>query len=130
MKIVKNPVLRNLLKLAGFICIGLGIAGIPLPGLPTTPFLILAAFCFSKSCETSYNKILNHPKFGPPIKDYLEGKGIPRKIKIIAIVCMWTFLTFSFAKLQQPYLRLILIASGAYGSWFILKEPDAPSKKK
>jgi uncharacterized protein len=129
MKIVKNPVLRNLLKVAGFICIGLGIAGIPLPGLPTTPFFILAAFCFSKSCETRYNKILNHPKFGPPIKDYLEGRGIPRKIKIIAIVCMWTFLTLSFAKLHQPYLRIILIASGAYGSWFILREPDAPKKR-
>ena len=129
MKIVKNPVLRNLLKVAGFVCIGLGIAGIPLPGLPTTPFFILAAVCFSKSCETRYNKILNHPQFGPPIRDYLEGRGIPRKIKIIAITCMWTFLAFSFAKLPQIYLKCILIASGAYGTWFILKEPDAPTKK-
>ena len=128
MKIAKSPLARACLKLAGLLCIFLGILGIPLPGLPTTPFFILAAYCFSRSSETWYKKVIQHPKFGPPVKDYLDGKGIPRRIKVIAMIFMWIFLCISFVTVPKDYLKLIIIVSGIYASWFILREPDAPDQ--
>lgn len=73
---------------AGFISLVLGIIGIPLPLLPTTPFLLLAAFCFSQSSETLHNWLVEHPKLGTPIKDWQRHGAVSRKGKIAAGIAM------------------------------------------
>ena len=124
-RIVKNPIGRLLLKLLGFLCIGLGILGVVLPVLPTTPLLILAAVCFSYSSEKFYNKIINHPKFGPSVKNYLDGKGIPRRAKRIAVIVLWLSIGFSTWIVNPIPLKIFLPLLAVYVTWFILREPDS-----
>ena len=70
--------------LAGCVSLGLGLLGIPLPGLPTVPFLILAAFCFARSSDRVHDWLVTHPKLGPPIRDWRERGAIRRRAKVIA----------------------------------------------
>ena len=124
-KIVRNPLLRIFLKILGFVCIALGICGVALPVLPTTPFLILAAVCFSYSSEKFYNKIINHPRFGKSVRNYLEGRGIPRRAKRIAVIVLWISIGCSTWFVKPIWLKVMLPAIAIYASWFILREPDS-----
>lgn len=65
---------KRLLFVLGFVSLILGIVGIILPLLPTTPFLLLSAYCFSRSSEKFHNYILNNKVFGQYIRDYNEKK--------------------------------------------------------
>ena len=73
---------------AGFICVALGVIGIPLPLLPTTPFLLLAAFCFARSSRHWHDWLLNHKHLGPPIKDWRDNGVIPMRAKVLATLMM------------------------------------------
>ena len=102
--------LRILLVVAGTVCVGLGIVGIFLPILPTTPFLLLAAACFARSSKKFYDWLLNNKLFGDYIKNYQEGKGIPLKVKIFTISLLWITILFSvFLIIQISWVRIILI---------------------
>ena len=105
---------------------GLGLLGVLLPGLPTTPFMILAAACFSRSSDRLYNWILNHPSFGPMVRRFRDGKGIPPKIKVIALVSIVIFVSFAvlFAMPKSlVILRIITGLAGIIGIWYILSQP-------
>lgn len=102
--------LKGLLIIAGFMAVGLGILGMFLPVLPTTPFLLLAAACFAKSSKRFYQWLLNNKWFGSYIKNYREGKGIPLKIKILSMGFMWmTILTTVIFFLDNIYVRILLL---------------------
>ena len=102
--------LKAFLIVIGFLAVGLGILGMFLPVLPTTPFLLLAAACFAKSSKRFYHWLLNNKWFGSYIKNYREGKGIPLKIKILSMGFMWiTILTSSIFFLDNIYIRILLI---------------------
>jgi uncharacterized protein len=80
---------------AGTISLGLGILGILLPVLPTTPFLLLAAFCYGRGSQRFYHWLVDRSWAGSYIRSYREGRGIPMKQKISAIGLLW--LTIGFA---------------------------------
>lgn len=84
-----KSIIKLLLIIIGVISMVLGVIGIFLPVLPTTPFLLLAAACFIRSSERLYNFLIKNKYFGKYIKDYREGKGIPKKTKILAISLLW-----------------------------------------
>lgn len=85
---------RLMLIAAGLICVGLGALGILLPGLPTTPFLLLAAYCFARSSEHFHNWLLNHRWFGSYVRNFESGRGMTRPAKATTLLVMW--LSFGF----------------------------------
>jgi uncharacterized membrane protein YbaN (DUF454 family) len=100
---------RALYFIAGTLCLILGIIGIILPILPTTPFLLLAVACFLRSSERFYNWLLNSKILGSYIRNYKEGKGMPRKIKVFTISMLWITILISFSLIPIIWVRCILI---------------------
>ena len=72
-----------------------GIIGVFLPILPTTPFILLSAWCFFRSSDKLYEWVINNETFGPTIMNYQQGKGITQKTRIRAIVMMWATISVS-----------------------------------
>ena len=81
----RSRAVRICLVIGGMFFVGIGTLGIILPLLPTTPFLVLAAICFARSSEKFHNWLLNNKCFGAYIKNYLEGKGISLRQKVIVL---------------------------------------------
>ncbi len=108
-KITKNNFTKYLLIIAGSLFVILGIIGIFLPLLPTTPFLVLAAMCYTKSSEKFYNRLMNNKYLGNYIKNYREGNGITLKTKILSISFLWITITYSaIFVINILWLRIIL----------------------
>ncbi len=80
--------MRALWMLAGTISLLLGAIGIFLPLLPTTPFVLLAAACFSRGSERWDRWLLNHPRFGPMVRDWREQRAVPLRAKQLAVTMM------------------------------------------
>lgn len=94
---------RYLYLFLGWLCLVIGVIGIAVPLLPTTPFLILTAICFSKGSENLHMWLLNHKIFGPPINEW-NSKGVIRlKYKIMATTMMALSALFVYPK---PYIPL------------------------
>lgn len=101
------------LTAAGFSALGLGIVGIALPVLPTTPFLLLAALCFSAG-SSRFSEILQKNKYlGSYITHYREKTGVPLGTKIVSIVFLWAALLLSMALFRKDYLFILLPIVGA-----------------
>jgi uncharacterized membrane protein YbaN (DUF454 family) len=103
---------RALWVTAGTFFLALAIIGIPLPVLPTTPFLLLSAGCYMRGSERMHNWLLNHKYFGEFIRNYQEGRGIPLKIKIWAISVMWIMILLSsyfFISNEYLFLKILLV---------------------
>ena len=81
--------MKWILTISGLLALGLGILGIFLPVLPTTPLLLLAAALFLRSNKGLYDWLLNHPKLGPYIRNFMEHKAIPLKIKVVSVSLVW-----------------------------------------
>lgn len=104
----------------GLLCIALGITGIFLPLLPTTPFLLLAAFLFARSSTRLYYWLLKHRYLGPYIRDYLEHRTIPRKVKFISISTMWMSILLAITFSDLAALIVILLIATAIGVTFYI----------
>lgn len=76
--------MKTLLLIFGWVFLLIGILGIFIPLLPTTPFLLLSAFCFARSSERLYDWLLKHPQLGPPLRDWERGRVIRRGPKLLA----------------------------------------------
>ncbi len=107
---IPNKLLRVVLIIAGTLFVGLGVLGIILPILPTTPFLLLAAACYARSSDKFYNWLLNNKWFGRYIKNYRDGKGIPIKTVVLSISLLWITIIFSVVFIvHNVFIRVILI---------------------
>lgn len=118
----RNRVLRYLLLAGGCLSVVLGVIGIFLPVLPTTPFLLLAAVCFARSSKRFYLWLVLHPKLGPWIRDYLDGQGLPLKGKVWALVLMWASICFSMWIVPLAWVRVFLLISAIGVTVYILKQ--------
>jgi uncharacterized membrane protein YbaN (DUF454 family) len=101
---------KQLLIIAGTASLIAGIVGIFIPILPTTPFLLLAAACYIRSSERFYRSLLNNRLVGGYIRDYIQGKGMPLKIKVITLLILWITIGISiFLVTQNIIVRIILL---------------------
>lgn len=105
---------RSVALSLGFLALGFGVLGIFLPLLPTTPFLLLAAYLFSRSSDRYYRWLINHRVFGKYISNFLQYKIIPVKIKVLSISMMWLAMGVSayFVPYTAVRILMLLIAIG------------------
>lgn len=117
---------RALFAAAGIACVGLGGLGVIVPGLPTTVFLIIASWCFARSCPWLTEKLIHNRVFGPFVK-YLEpGAVMPLKAKLISLAMMWTAIGGScwwVSNRGAPwFVPVMILVSGVVGTWFIARQ--------
>ena len=122
----KRHIRRTLWALAGSISLLLGLIGIPLPLLPTTPFLLLSAFCFSQSSERLHNWLMTHPTLSPPIKNWQRHGAISIKGKIMAAVSMLAAILISYLLNVPIYIIVIQIIVLFCVCGFLFTRPSPP----
>lgn len=103
---------RYMLIACGCILLALGAVGIIIPVLPTTPFVLLAAGCFSASSPRAYQFLLRNRFFGPYIAHYRSGGGITRAAKARGIIVLWVLLTVSAVAVGKLWVIAVLAAVG------------------
>ncbi len=109
----------------GMISLAIGIAGIVLPVLPTTPFVLLAAACFARGSRRFHDWLLGHALFGPIIIEWNEYGSIPWRTKIIAIILMSATLSFSIVFFVKPlWLQLALALFGMMLATWLYRVPS------
>ncbi len=101
---------KPLLIILGVLFVALGVLGIFLPVLPTTPFLLLALACFAKSSERLHGWLLSHKTFGPPIRQWQETRSIPLKVKIVALITIFISAVVTVLTVESLNVRIILTA--------------------
>lgn len=106
--------MKIFLILVGSIAVVLGVLGIFLPLLPTTPFLLLASACFARGSTRMHNWLQTNRVFGKYLRHYENGHGIPLRAKVWILMFMWGSLAYSMWRLQHlPALQVMLAAIGA-----------------
>lgn len=118
-----------LLSIAGWVCTGLGVAGIFLPLLPTVPLLLLAAACFARSSPRCHDWLMEHPQLGPLVSGYLDGGGIPLRAKVTAIIMLWLSVLLSLYLAAPPqWVRVLLLFVAGGVTLYLLRLPLRSSR--
>ena len=123
---------KYLLIIAGTLSLMLGIAGIFLPVVPTTPFLLLSSACYLRSSKRLYVWLINHKILGSYIYDYLVHKAVKKRTRTGTLIFLWLTLLISIFASASVYLRIALVVVGAGVSihLFTLKTVDEAPKTK
>lgn len=115
-----------LYRVLGSVAVALAALGAFLPLLPTTPFLLVAAWAFARSSPKLHQALLAHPRFGPLLRDWETHRAIPRRAKILAVVGMsvsWILVLVASRHWGAPLLAgAVMLASGAY----VISRPEPP----
>ena len=120
-----SPLVRGLLLAAGVACVALGVVGIFLPLLPTTPFMLLAAACFARSSRRFHEWLLANRTFGPLILEWEKHRSLPRRTKLTAIVLMSLTLAVSIVFfVERPWLQALLAAFGVLLAVWMYRIPS------
>jgi uncharacterized protein len=117
--------LRWLLLLLGLFFTATGLVGVVLPLLPTTPFLLLAVACFARSSRRCHLWLIEHPLFGPTIRQWQKERTLPRRSKYTAVVLLILSLGSSILFfIEKPYLKFMLVMLGLSLIVFLLRLPE------
>jgi uncharacterized membrane protein YbaN (DUF454 family) len=128
-KLSENRFLRIIYLISGFILVGIGVAGMFLPLLPTTVFLLLAAWCFARSSERFYLWLHNNRLFGKFITDYQSGKGMTFRSKIVSISVLWLCIGASaWWGTESLYIRILLLLIAVGVTWHLISLKTAERK--
>lgn len=119
-----RTIFRPLWLILGLVSVALGVLGIALPVLPTTPLMILAAFFFSKSSPRLEAWLLDHRVFGPVIADWRENGAIAPKIKLMATGTMAAVFAVSLVMGVKPFVLIIQAVCLGGAAWFVLSRPN------
>jgi len=119
--------MRHLWGVAGGLCVGLGVIGIVLPLLPTTPFLLLAAFCFARGSPRLHDWLINHMHLGPPIQAWHAHRAVSRSTKRTATLLLAATFAIAWWTAVPPW-ALAVHGLGLAGMGVVLwrwREPPA-----
>lgn len=101
----------------GTLSLALGIIGIVVPGLPTTPFILLTAWLYIKGSNKLHKWLISNKLFGKYILNFERNKGMTMKSKIVSTLMMWTMITISCTFfIESTTIRLVVIAMGIIGT--------------
>lgn len=101
---------------------GAAFLGILVPGVPTTPFLLLSAACFVRSSEKLYSFLVDNKLFGKYIRNFQEHKAMSKTLKFFAIALMWIMILISvFVIIKNVYIKALVLLVGIIGSYFMGK---------
>lgn len=120
MAVVRNRVARLCIFILGVLSVGLGTAGIFLPVLPTTPFILLAAWCFLKSSNKAHDWIYKQPIFGTALRDWEKNHSIAVTNKLIAVSAILFSVIFIWMKVESEAVRYLVTAILMFVAVFII----------
>ena len=116
--------LRWLFWLAGTVSLGLGIVGVVLPGLPTTPFVLLAAACYAKASPCLHRWLREHRLFGAMVRDWEEHRSLSRRTKRVAQISMLVMVGVSAWGLRErPLILLLVLIAAVIGAVWVARIP-------
>lgn len=101
--------MKLVFKIIGTISLCLGLLGIFIPILPTTPFLLITATLYAKSSDKLYRWLMSNPHLGPYIKDFREYRTLPLRVKVISISTLWCTILLSMYLVEIVFVRLLLL---------------------
>ncbi|MEG0890475.1 MAG: YbaN family protein [Bacteroidales bacterium] len=105
--------IKKIYILSAYLCVGLGIIGIFIPIMPTTPFLLVAIFLYMRSSKSGVKMILRNKYLAPYVYSYISKNGIPFKILLRTLLLLWgTLLIAAIFIANNIYIRLILLVVG------------------
>ncbi len=126
----RNRLLRLIWLVAGCLSLVAGIIGIAVPLLPTTPFLLLAAYCFARGSTRLHQWLVNHPRLGPPIRDWETYRAISKRGKFLAMVGIVAVFAISIIAGVATRVIIIQIVVLSAVSIFILTRPLPPHERR
>ena len=127
---VKQPpaMLRWALITAGFVSLALAALGVLLPGLPTTPFVLLAGACFLRGSPRLHGWLLGTRWAGPMLRDWQTHRSLPKRTKWLALATMAVTISISIWLLRHdPRLQLTVLAAALVGAWMVWRIPTRVS---
>ena len=116
--VARGP-LRVVFFVGGWIFVGIGFIGVVVPGLLTTGFMVLAAWCFSRSSPRFEKWLLDLPAVGPLVRDYRAGLGMPWRAKVTAIAMIIVAVSISVFTIDALWLRATVGVLGVVGVWYV-----------
>jgi hypothetical protein len=112
---IKMDIKRLLFVTLGTLFLGIGLVGIIVPILPTTPFLLLATSFYARGSDKFHNWLLNNKIFGAYIRHYIDGKGMPLKVKLFTIALLWVAISSTMAFVVDDLVVRLILVSVAIG---------------
>jgi len=120
--------MRILFLCAGHAAIALGLIGIVLPLLPTTPFLLVAAYCYSRGSTRAHRWLLEHPRLGPIITDWERWGVIRPRAKLLCAIAIPAFVAYPLGFMEfSVWLKALVVATVGGALVFVLSRPSAPA---
>lgn len=112
--------LRWALWLIGSVALALGMLGVVLPGLPTTPFILLAAACYARASPRLHQRMRASTWIGPMLRDWEHHRSLPRRVKTVALTMMGAMISVSVWTFQsRPWLQFVLLLAGLAALWVV-----------
>ena len=115
---------RIFLLSLGWVCVGLAFIGIFLPGIPTTPFLIVALWAFAKSSKKFHSWLLNHKRFGPILRNWENHKVVPKNAKILMVILQIIAVIIVHYSLDNIFITTGLSVLLICVAWYVISLPS------